>query len=65
MDDRPWEEVDEVDFYPWKGANYDKDESVVGIRALVMGESTYFTLDDPEKVFDHQCSRVHDGEWKA
>lgn len=34
------------------------DESVVCIRVLVMGESTYFTLDDPEEVFDHQCSRA-------
>ncbi|HYW48686.1 MAG TPA: hypothetical protein VE959_37830 [Bryobacteraceae bacterium] len=58
MDDRPWEKIEGLDFYPWKGANYER--SVFGIRILVMGESTYFTPEDPQEVFDHQCKKCEE-----
>lgn len=46
MNHLPWEAIDGLEFWPWKGRNYECSD--FGIRILVMGESTYYSDDDPE-----------------
>jgi len=37
----PWEIIDGLTFYPWKGPDYERN-SAVKIRILVMEETTHF-----------------------
>ena len=49
--DAPWQAIEGLTFYPWKGEKYGRPGSAFGTRILLMGESTYCS--EPE----HECPR--------
>ena len=65
--DAPWQAIEGLTFYPWKGEKYGTPGSAFGTRILLMGESTYCSKPEnecPKELYLRQRAHIGPG-WFA